>query len=110
VLDNGSLMSWGNNVSGAAGNDINTLQADSVSGATIHYPYSNTAVNDGLNLTSSVARYVIGFEPGSKTTLNGGLTGQSSLYGATSAGNAIDNSNFTQNWMWGTASVTLTLL
>jgi alpha-tubulin suppressor-like RCC1 family protein len=110
VNDDGTMMSWGNNVSGAAGNDTNVLQVDTVSGATIHYPYSNTAVNSGINLFSSVARYVIGFEPGSRQNLySGSLTPISGLAGATS-GNSIENADFTQNWMWGTASDTNALV
>jgi alpha-tubulin suppressor-like RCC1 family protein len=108
VLDNGSIMSWGNNIAGAAGNDINSKQ---VAGATgIVYEYSGTTVENGLNDFSGVPRYVIGFEPGSKQNLySGALTLMSTLAGATS-GNAIDNANWTQNWMWGTASDTNALV
>lgn len=53
------------------------------------YYYSNTAVNSGLNLFSSVARYVIGFEPGSKSSISSSLTPFSGLNGAIT-GNAIE--------------------
>jgi alpha-tubulin suppressor-like RCC1 family protein len=108
VMDNGSIMSWGNNVAGAAGNDINSKQVESATA--IVYEYSGTSVENGLNSFSGVPRYVIGFEPGSKQNqLGGSLIPFSTLYGAIS-GNAIDNANWTQNWQWSTASDTNALV
>lgn len=77
VLDNGALMTTGDNQQGATGND------------TLNQNYSTTF------------KYVVGFEPGSKVYTTASSPSLSSIIAATAV-NTIDNTNWAQTLNWST--------
>ncbi len=81
VLENGAMMSTGDNQQGATGNDV---------------------VNQTYNTTF---KYVVGFEPGTKQGVfgSGSVLYMNQLFGALAAG-SLDNASSGQSWNWSTAT------